>query len=58
MKTIYQKPETKIIKIQIQHLMNVSYGEGSIVNSVGISDADYSGQETLSRGGSLWDDEE
>lgn len=58
MKTIYQKPETKTVEIGTQNLMVIS-GDGNTVNSVGVSESDYSGGDVLSRrGGSLWDDED
>jgi len=58
MKTIYQKPETTIVDIELQNLMSVSNGNDNNVNSVSFSTTDYDGNaDILSRGGSSWDDE-
>ena len=58
MKTKYQKPNTKIIEVKIQNLMNVS-GSGGTVNSVTFAEEDYSSGAVLSRrGGFSWDDDE
>lgn len=56
MKKIYMQPQTKVVKVKIEKLLN----GGSATQSVYVTDEEYSGEagEILSRGGSIWDDEE
>ena len=58
MKTVYQKPEIKILTVKIHHIMSVSNTPQGIVKSVDVSTEEYDGQGILSRRNSLWDDEE
>ena len=59
MKTIYQKPETIIVDVELQNLMSVSNDNDNNVKSVSFSTTDYDGDaDILSRGDSSWDDDE
>lgn len=58
MKKNYFAPNTKTIKVKVQHLMVIS-GNGQNVNSVSVSEETYDsskGDIMSRRGGSIWDD--
>ena len=56
MKKIYMQPQTLVVKVKTDKLLN----SGSATQSVVVTDTEYDGDASgiLSRGGSIWDDEE
>ena len=61
MKKTYINPAMKVVKVQTQHIMAGSLGDGPTPNSFTLGDAPTTTATSgnLSKGGSsLWDDEE
>ena len=58
MKKNYQNPETFVVEVEMQPLMDVSNGGTNPTVSVSESDYDSSKGGVFSRGGGSWDDEE
>ena len=56
MKKIYMQPQTLVVKVKTDKLLN----SGSATQRVVVTDTEYEGDAggILSRGGSIWDDEE
>ena len=58
MKALYQKPNTSVVNVTIQPLMEVSTTNG-VVNNVDVANEEYNGGAVLSRKHtSVWGDEE
>lgn len=58
MKAIYRKPETKVVVLQMESLMNVVSNGDNTITVTGGGDFDEETTEKLSRHTSLWDDDD
>ena len=59
MKKTYFAPETEIVNVQVENLMSIgSNGDGTLFESLGDDQTTTENSGNLSRGSSLWDDDE